>query len=292
MAEKNTTKNTSKKKEKIGVLFSTQETPFYTSLLQGIRDQLELSGFDGEIVFEQTSFSAEGQCKKLFEFSQLGLSGLILTPIDNPEVLEQLVPFYDKKIPIVTLNTDLPHSSRLAFVGCDNYKCGRASGELLSMMTGKKCEVAIITGSRDFTGHEQRISGFKDYIKTNAPKIVIEDIIECKNDDYTAYDLTNRLLLAHPTMNALYFTAGGVVGACKALEQMTVPRNLSVVAFDVTERTKEYLKKGIISAALVQQPTDIGKKAMEILINYITDGSVPETDEVLFPVTVMLREMV
>ncbi|MCR5098661.1 MAG: substrate-binding domain-containing protein [Lachnospiraceae bacterium] len=292
MAEKNSTKNTSKNAKKIGVLFSTSETPFYNGLLQGIRDQLELSGFDGEIVFEFTPFSAEAQCKKLFEFSQMGLSGLILTPIDNPEVQEHLLPFYDKKVPIITLNTDLPRSSRLAFVGCDNYKCGRASGELLSMMTGKKCEVAIITGSRDFIAHEQRISGFKDYIRENAPKIVIEDIIECKNDDYTAYDLTNRLLLAHPTLSALFFTAGGVVGACKALEQMTVPRNLSVVAFDVMESTKEYLKKGIISAALVQQPVDIGKKAMEILISYISTGIVSGSDEVTFPVTVMLREMV
>ena len=285
-------KKSSEKKKKIGVLFSTHESLFYDSLLEGIQAYLDDSSFDGEIIYERTPFSVEGQCKKLQEFSNMGLSGLIFTPIDNPEVLEHLVPFYDKKIPIVTLNTDLPKSNRLAFVGSDNYKCGRASGELLNMITAGRCEVAIITGSRDFVGHESRIKGFKDYIKENCPKILIEDVIECKNDDYTAYDMTNRLLLARPTLSALYFTAGGAVGACKALEQMTVPRHIAVVAFDLTAQTKVYLKKGLITAALVQNPVEQGKKAMEVLLKNITDNTVPESDEIKFPVTVILREMV
>ena len=281
-----------KKNTKIGVLFSNKDNPFYESLLQGIRDYAAASFPDCEIIYEQTAFSVEAQCKKLQEMCKLNLSGLILTPIDNPEVLENMVPYYDKNIPIVTLNTDLPRSRRLAFVGSDNYKCGRASGELLKLITGGKGEVAVVTGSRDFIAHEKRISGFKDYLKENAPKLVIEDIIECKNDDYTAYDLTNRLLLTYPTLTAMYFTAGGVVGACKALDQMTVPKNISVVAFDVTERTKEYLKKGIITAALVQNPTEQGQKAMEILCDYISKGKTPKTDQVVFPVTVILKEMV
>ncbi len=285
-------KKSSEKKKKIGVLFSTHESLFYDSLLEGIQAYLDDSSFDGEIIYELTPFSVEGQCKKLQEFSNMGLSGLIFTPIDNPEVLEQLVPYYDKSIPIVTLNSDLPRSRRLAFVGSDNFKCGRASGELLKLVTGGRGEVAVVTGSRDFVGHEKRIAGFKEYLKENCPKLTIEDIIECKNDDYTAYDLTNRLLLAYPTLSALYFTAGGVFGACKALDQMTVPRNISVVAFDITERTKEYMKKGIITAALVQDPVGQGKKAMEILCNHISYGKDPESEQVLFPVTVILKEMV
>ena len=285
-------KNSPKKSKKIGVLFSTTENPFYTRILDGITNHIADLDDSYEIVFEQTPFSVEAQCRKLNKMMDMGLSGLILTPIDNPEVQEHLVPYYDKDIPIININTDLPRSRRLAFVGSDNYKCGRASGELLKLITGGRGEVAVVTGSRDFAGHELRIAGFKDYLRENCPKITIEDIIECKNDDYTAYDLTNRLLLAHPTLSAFYFTAGGVFGACKALDQMTVPRNISVVAFDVTERTKEYLKKGIITAALVQNPEDQGRRAAEILCNYISKGIKPESEQVIFPVTVMLKEMV
>lgn len=292
MAEKNTSQNKFVKKKKIGVLFSTVDNPFYDSLLQGMKEHIDDLGNEFEIVFRETVFSVPAQCKKLKELVGMDLSGLILTPIDNPEVLEQLVPYYDKNIPIVTLNSDLPRSRRLAFVGSDNFKCGRASGELLKLITGGRGEVAVVTGSRDFVGHEKRIAGFKEYLKENCPKLTIEDIIECKNDDYTAYDLTNRLLLAYPTLSALYFTAGGVFGACKALDQMTVPRNISVVAFDITERTKEYMKKGIITAALVQDPVGQGKKAMEILCNHISYGKDPESEQVLFPVTVILKEMV
>ena len=289
MAEKKTQDASRGKKKKLGVLFANKDNPFYTTMREGIADYASDSY---EVIYEQTPFSVEAQCQKLSELSKAGLSGLILTPIDNPEILEHLLPFYEKNIPIVTINTDLPKANRLAFVGCDGYKNGRASGELLSMVTGGKAEIAIITGSREVVSHEQRIRGFKDYLRENSPKMVIEDIIECKNDDYTAYDLTNRLLLAHPTLSALYFTAGGVEGACKALDQMTVPRDISVVSFDIMETTKKYLKKGIISAALIQNPHAQGEKAAEVIDRFITDGTRPDTTEIYFPISVLLKEMV
>ncbi len=289
MAEKKTAQN---KKHKIGIMFSNKDNPFYGSLYNGAKSYADDTKADVELLFKQVYFSAESQCKALKELANEDLSGLILVPFDHPEVLEHLLPFYDQRVPIVTLNTDLPRSSRLAYVGSDSYKCGRASGELLSMITGGRAEIAIITGSRDFTSHEQRISGFKDYLKEHCPKMTIEDIIECKNDDYTAYDLTNRLLLAYPTLSAMYFTAGGVVGACKALDQMTVPRKLSVVSFDVTERTREYLKKKIITASLVQDPFSQGYKAMEVICEKIFNDKNPKSQEIIFPVSVMLSEMV
>ena len=289
MAERKSTAAASKKKKKIGVLFSAKDEPFYEGMLDGIKDR---AGEDYEIIYEKTSFSAESQCDKLTALSTAGLSGLILTPIDHPEILEHLLPFYEKKVPIVTLNADLPRSGRLAFVGCDNYKSGRAAGELMSMITGGHAEIAIITGSREVHAHELRIRGFKDYLQEHSRDMSIEDIIECKNDDYTAYDLTNRLLLAHPTLSALYFCAGGVSGACKALDQMTVPRDISVVSFDIIGTTKSYLKKGVITAAMIQDPVSQGSKAMEIIDDFIKDGSRPEKDEILFPISVLLKEMV
>ena len=287
MSEKRSSAPASEKK-KLGVLFTNKDNHFYVALRDGIE---AAAAGKYEIVYEQTAFSVEAQCMKLRELAASDISGLIFTPIDNPEVLEHMLPFYEKSVPIITLNSDLPKSNRLAFVGCDNYKNGRASGELLSMITGGRAEIAIITGSRDMIAHEQRIHGFKDYIKEHAPRMSIEDIIECKNDDYTAYDLTNRLLLAYPSLNALYFTAGGVEVACKALEQMTVPRNISVVSFDILDSTKMYLKKGLITASMLQDPIAQGKKAVEVIDDYLTDGKRPEKDEIFFPISVMLKEM-
>ena len=279
-------------KKKIGVLFSNKENPFYARLKDGIESYVKENKAPYEIIYEQTAFSVEAQCRVLSSMAESDLAGLIFTPIENPEILEALVPYYKENIPIITLNSDLPRSGRLAFVGSDNYKCGRASGELLHLITGGRAEVAIITGSKEVSSHEERIRGFKDYIRENSHGMTIEDIIECKNDDYTAYDLTNRLLLAHPTLSALYFTAGGVEGACKALDQMTVPRNISVVSFDIMDTTREYLKKGIISASLAQRPYAQGCKAMEIIDRYLTDGTRPENDQVIFPISVYLKEMI
>ncbi len=280
------------KKKKIGVLFSNKDSLYYKRMFEGISGHAASCGSDYEVIYEMTSFNVESFCNKLQELSKMNLSGLIFTPIDNPEVYESLLPFYEKSIPIITLNSDLPKANRLAFIGCDNYKCGRATGELMHLITQGRAEVAIITGSHDVLAHETRIKGFKDYLKENSPKISVEEIIECKNDDYTAYDMTNRLLLAHPTLSALFFAAGGVAGACKALDQMTVPRDISVVTFDILDTTSDYLKRGIITSALVQHPEELGAKAMSTLDDFINEGIRPEKPEILSPISVILKEMV
>ena len=282
----------SKKKQKIGVLFTNKDSLYYRGMYEGIMEYAKRLDEDYEIIYEESTFTLENHCKKLAELSKKNLSGLIITPIDNPEVYESFLAFYEKNIPIITLNTDLPNANRLAFIGCDNYKCGRATGELMQLITRGKAEVAIITGSHEMLSHELRIRGFCDYLKENSPKITVEEIIECKNDDYTAYDMTNRLLLAHPTLSALFFAAGGVSGACKALDQMTVPRDISVVTFDILDNTKDYLKKGIITAALVQYPHELGEKAMQTMDDYLREGRRPENTEILSPISVMLKEMV
>ena len=52
-----------------------------------------------------------------------------------------------RQIPVITTNTDIRNSSRLAFVGSDFYRCGQTAAGLMNLMTSGEVRAGIVTGS-------------------------------------------------------------------------------------------------------------------------------------------------
>lgn len=79
------------------------------------------------------------QLRFIEELESEGISGLAVMPVDCESVREKLESLsVEKKIPVVTFNSDIVGSKRLCFVGMDNRKSGRTAAGLLGMLTRGK----------------------------------------------------------------------------------------------------------------------------------------------------------
>ena len=268
----------SKKALKIGVVLYGLTNPFFESIKQGLNDRIaEYNEPAVTIELRQTTFDAAKQLEAINEVAKAKIDGLILTPIDDARIRDKINELSSKKIPVVTLNSDISDTERIAYVGSNQYKCGRTAGQLMGMICPERpWEVGIITGSRNVSGHEERIRGFADVLKESYPLLTIERIEECNGDDYKAYEMIRRMLEEHPHMHAFYFTAGGVYGGCKFLYQMTKPRPYYVITFDELDTTRDFIDKGTINASVCQQPVSQGRLAVTTMINYLSRGILPE----------------
>ena len=66
-------------------------------------------------------------------------AALLIMPVDCESVREKLESLsVEKKIPVVTFNSDIVGSKRVCFVGMDNRKSGRTAAGLLGMLTRGK----------------------------------------------------------------------------------------------------------------------------------------------------------
>lgn len=280
-----------KKKLKIGVLLFGAENPFFDEVMDGLKRKLEELSIYGCTTFERRiSFDLESQLSTIDELVELGINGLILSPYNDEKVQEKIDTLWTQNIPCVTINTDLPDSKRIAYVGSDYYKCGQAAAGLIHLFTGGFAKIGIVTGSHKVLCHEERISGLKDLFSLRHPGIQVVEVVENNDDDYKSYEVVSRLLEKHPDLSVLYFTAAGVYGGCRAILNASLQSPLKVITFDAVPSTIEMMKKGIISATICQQPEEQGAKSLALLVDYLLTGNLPEESSIYMDLSIKIRE--
>ncbi len=279
-----------KKNLKLGVVLLGLGTVFYDDILSGVQARAkELSEYNCSVIIRQTDYSLHQQLNAIDELIAEGVNGLAISPYNDSAVREKINALYDMGIPVVTLNTDIENSKRIAYIGSHFYRSGETAGGLMHLMTHGMVHVGIVSGSRDILCHTERIAGFCHAISC-CDRIRIVDTVNTYDDEEESYQLTTALLERHPEINALYFTAGGVYGGCRAVINNARHENITIITYDLVSTTREYIEKGLISATICQQPFLQGSKPLSILFAYLTTGDLPAVENDYVDIDIRIKE--
>lgn len=278
-----------KKKCKIGVILFSENNPFFDEVMEGVLAKAdELQDYGITTITLRVEFDVDAQLNAIDQLLSEGIHGLMLAPYNHMRIQEKIDELVEQQIPVVTVNTDIDGSRRMAYVGSDYFRGGCTAAGLFSLMTEGEVELGIITGSSNILCHTDRIAGLKNTLERSYPRIHIADIVENHDDEFESYALTRELLNTHPDMNALFFAAAGVYGGCKAV--LESGRHPKVITFDEVPTTLEMLEKGVISATISQQPYRQGSKSLDILFEYLTSGVLPDEEQNIVELSIKIRE--
>ncbi len=176
-------------------------------------------------------------------------------------------------------------------MGSDYYNSGEAAGSLMKLVTSGPVNLGIINGDNNILCHTQRISGFVDKLSADGRfKVVCQG--ESFDDDNTAYELVLHMLQEHPELNAFYFTAAGVYGGCRAIQESAAGRTIRVITFDEVPSTVEMIRKGIITATICQEPYWQGSRSLELMFAYLSDKTAEIKDFYYARLSVKIKEIV
>lgn len=276
-----------KKNYVIGVIISSDGNIFFDDILDSIKSEAKVYEEYGIKVVLKTmkGYDVDTQIK-LIESIQDDISSLIITPIDENIVRDKINYLCDKGVGVVTLNTDIKNSKRLAYVGTDYYKGGQIVAGIINLIS-PYANIGIIQGTNKLYGHNQRVLGFKDEVKTYK-NLNIKAISECEDDDVISYEKTIEMLKDNEDIDTIFIVAGGVYGVCKAIIQKQ--KNINIVCFDEIPKTIEMLKKDIIKVTISQQPKIQGKKVMDIIFDYLIKGEKPQNENYIIENQIKIKQ--
>lgn len=278
-----------KRRYKIGVILFSENNPFFDEVMEGVcKKAQELEDYGVSTITRRVEFACEDQLEAMDEMLKEGVHGLLLAPYNDERIRKKIDEFVDGQIPVVTVNTDIEGSKRIAYVGSDFFQSGRVAAGIFGLLMPGETELAIITGSTNVLCHSERIRGFKEVIEAQYPGIHIAEIKENHDDEFESYAITKQILENYPKMDALFFTAAGVWGGCKAVIESR--RRVKVVTFDEVPTTLQMLKEGVISVTIGQQPFRQGFKALDVLFEYITSGVAPDASSCIMDLTMKIKE--
>ena len=166
-------------------------------------------------------------------------------------------------IPVLTMDSDAPESSRVAFVGTDNYKAGVMGGKLAANRLKFKGSVVIYSMPQQNNLNE-RLHGYKD-VFDGYPEIKIAEVVDIKGDPRVAFDKTTELIEKGVKVDAFVCL---VSIACPEVAEVLDRKRVSgkvVVAMDTDPRTMEGIQKGIISATIAQKPFTMAFFGLKLL---------------------------
>jgi ribose transport system substrate-binding protein len=248
------------------------------------------------LIFRKPSPGSVAQQKQEIENAiNKGAKAVTISVID-PKNQTGDIDEYAAKVHVLTQDNDAPNSKRLAYIGTENYKAGRAAGKLVREALGDEGgTVAIFVGRKESLNARQRRQGVIDELAGRpAPKDVNDpeywgdgEVVDAPKGKIKFHDRTfyeSEVGEKEAQANAENFLnkrpkAGNIcmVGlwaynppACLAAADGVVKdkadrARIKIVGFDERPQTLDAIKAGTIYGTIVQDPFGFGYESVKIM---------------------------
>lgn len=269
---------------KIGVVTQLAKASFMLEINRGIRQAgEELKNWGVEIVLREVfSVDENEQVRAIEELAAEGIQGLALMPVDCDRIREKINWLTEeKKIPVVTFNSDIVGTRRSCFVGMDNRRSGQTAAGLMGLMTRESGKVLIITGYFSNVVNNARVDGFVEEIKKSYPKLEIAGVQGSFDETAEVERIIENSMMNIPGINGIFVVSGGQAGVKTAFNKLGLTRRPYVVIYDQTPKNEKAIKEGTVDFLVDQNGFFQGYRPLYILANMLTKNIMPE-EEYLF----------
>ncbi len=280
-------------------LVTAGEDAFWEITIRGAQDAAEK--YDVRLTIHKTT-DADEQTRMMSGLLDEGVDGIAVSPLD---VSRQTTEFHRVAAAtnLLTLDSDIPVSGRLCFVGTDNYAAGRRCGELVKQAIPDGGRVLVSIGSIDKVNGRQRRQGLVDELldRPYAPDrpadpvgpelagaryTVVTTLLD-GNDESRARELVAAAVGQDAGIDCVVgmfgYSTPAILGALGDAGKLG---ELAVVGFDYHEATLDGIESGLVYGTMAQDPYSYGYHAIRILSEVVTGNEeigLPLFDEHSFP---------
>jgi ribose transport system substrate-binding protein len=223
------------------------------------------------------------QIKVVEQFAAQGVDGIALAPLDYKALVRPVQTAMQRQTPVVIFDSALegePGKDFAAFVATDNLEGGRMAARALLAEMGGKGKVVMLRYQVGSASTNDRENGFLEVMQDQG------DVQILSSDQFAGASVESAKTKALNMLDVLR-EADGIfcpnesvtVGMLRALEQENLTEGKAFVGFDATPVLVEALRKGAIRALVVQDPVDMGYRAVKSLVAAIRGETVePKVD--------------
>lgn len=206
---------------------------------------------------------------RLDAIAKQGTAAVVLKAPDTPEIAAAIGRLTAARVPVITLVTDVPMSTRIAYVGMDNRAAGATAAYLLYQWLRRGDAAILVTTSNTmFRGEEEREMGFRAAMRRYDPDRRIVDISGSDGLDATGRRLAREVLIADPQIGAVYSIGGGNRGVVAAFAD--AGRTCEVfLGHDLGQTNRDLLRDGHLTAVLHHDlRTDMRRIAQTVMSHH------------------------
>lgn len=265
---------------KIGIMLPHVFREYFDPMMSGIARVVDsLADYKVSAVYKSyEKFDDDRAVSECLEyFISENVSGILLGPFHHngaySGVLDALV---SHQIPVMLVLSDLEASQRLACVSVDALLSGRTAAELAAMVLHPGDAAAVFVGNQDVAEHRAKAESFCTRMRQLHGAAA--HVFETQDDSELAYRLTIEILRNDPNLRLIYVATGNSVAVCEAIYEEGRQDTVRVIATDLLGGLRPYVESGVVIGALDQHMEEQGAVAVTTLYEYLTEGTLANSD--------------
>lgn len=271
--------------KRVGFVAYSYSNPFFVSVREGIKKELESQGYT--LVDVDGQADAAKQVSGAESLVAQKVDGIILNPVDGQAIVPVVKKANDAKIPVMTIDQNAGGGDITCFVASDNVLAGKLVGEYLAKRLNGKGNICVTDYPQGSAGRD-RTQGFNDAIKGFPDiKIIAQQ---------TSADVTGSAKLADTWIKQFkkidaYFGINdpSALGFLVAIEAANKQKETFVVGVDGSKEAIDAMKNDrAFGATSAQQPELMGKTTAQKMIEVLKGGTVEK--EIKIPVYLINQE--
>ena len=283
-----------KRNLKIGFVLHAQHNYFHDTIIAGVqRAANELADHGVEILIQEAeNNSAADQLRRIHALLEENVSGIAICPVDDNAVREKLKEIHMAGIPIVLVGGFSSNPDCLCHVGQDSHQKGRIIANLLSLMLPQS-RLLVFSAPLHIFGPKGVLRGLRESISAEYKDIVLEDVIELSDDEFSNYEISKAALSAHPDTNAVLFASVSVTGSLRALQELEANgRSLRAITTFCSPEIQQALANGLIDASVWCDQEFTGYQAIRVLFDYLVGDQKPQQENVFAEQHISLKQSI
>jgi ribose transport system substrate-binding protein len=219
------------------------------------------------------------QIKVVENFTTEKVDGIILAPLDEEALKAPSKEAIAKGIPMIIVDSGLKDVDTESFIATDNEKAGYMGGERLAKALGGKGKVIMLRYAEGSASTMAREKGFLDAAKKGGLEVVSEEQHGGATRE-SAQTASENLLTRFKSGDGLSIQGifcpneSTAFGMMKALQNSKLMGKVKFVGFDSSKELLEGVKAGEIEGLVLQNPSNMGKLAVENMVKKLKGGTI------------------
>lgn len=277
---------------RLGVALHKQGQDFYKAFAEELhRALLGVQGVKARLVLEFSASQSPSEMAGLLRAMQGRCDVLAATAVNHPEVTAAVTHLREAGLPVFSLLSDFAQEVRTGYLGLDNLKHGRTAAWMTSLVVREPGKVAIFVGGHRWHGHELRETGFRAFLREQAPHLEPLDAMVNLETRQLTYEATLALLARHADLRGVYVAGGGMEGAIAALREARRP-DVALILAALTPESRAGLAEGLVTMVIDTPLEKLCRTLFATMVRAAQEPQAADPKLVFLPPDLHVRESI
>lgn len=217
------------------------------------------------------------------------IDGLVIAPVLSRDA-ERFVGHLRDTIPYVFIDSYLPNTKSLSYIGQESFQSGVLAAKLMSLQI-REGDVASCRVLPEDYHLEDRVRGFCSAIQTIPGFRLHLYEANREQDSQIFFKVTEQMIRDHPDLKGIFIPSACAHQAAECLSRFSMGDRITLIGYDLVEENRDYMKRGVIDFIISQRPAFQGYQAVYSLYRHLLLKE-PVESKMTVPMDILTRENV